>query len=63
MILAEPIAVAIVVAKALDELHVPYLVGGSLASSTHGIPRATQDIDLVVQLTGSRVDALVARLD
>lgn len=63
MTLVTPIAVAVQVARALDELEIPYLVGGSLASSTHGIPRATQDIDLVVRLTGNRVDALVARLE
>ena len=31
---------------------VPYHVGGSYASSIHGVPRQTQDIDLVVNLNG-----------
>ncbi len=41
----------------------PYLVGGSLASSLHGIPRTTADGDAVVDLAPSRIDALVAALE
>ncbi len=33
-------------AAALERLNVPYQVGGSIASSVHGMPRATLDIDL-----------------
>jgi hypothetical protein len=43
MLLAEPIQVNQLIAKVFDRLQIPYLVGGSLASSLHGIPRATQD--------------------
>jgi hypothetical protein len=35
------------VAAAFERLGIPYLIGGSLASSLHGIPRATQDVDFV----------------
>ena len=35
---------------ALDSLSIRYAAGGSLASSVHGVPRATVDIDLVVDL-------------
>lgn len=42
--------VTLTVAEALDELDVPYVVGGSLASSFHGIPRATIDADVVAAL-------------
>ena len=35
----------------LDQLNLPYVVGGSFASSTFGIPRSTLDVDLVVDLT------------
>ena len=34
----------------LDALEIPYCVGGSLASSVHGIPRATMDGDVVAAL-------------
>ena len=34
----------------LEQLGVRHLIGGSLASSVHGIPRAIQDVDLVADL-------------
>lgn len=47
---------------ALERLSVPYAVGGSLASSIHGVPRATVDVDLVVQLPASRIGAFSEQL-
>lgn len=58
----EPIAVTLRVAAELDRLGVEYLVGGSLASSVHGMPRTTQDVDLVARIAGRHVDALVTAL-
>lgn len=46
----------------LDRLRIPYVLGGSLASSLVGEPRATADIDLAVALTHDDVDRLVAAL-
>jgi hypothetical protein len=48
--------------EALDRLEVPYEVGGSVASSAHGTPRTTLDIDLVVDLRSDQIDAFVAEL-
>jgi len=42
--------------EVLDLLEIEYLVGGSLASSAHGIPRATRDVDFIVQLHANHVD-------
>jgi hypothetical protein len=50
VILAKPIAVALTLTGVLDKLGIRYVVGGSLASSMHGIPRSTQDLDLLVEL-------------
>lgn len=50
------------VAKALDIAGATYFVGGSLASSLQGIPRSTQDVDLVADLAISRVGAFVEAL-
>ena len=47
---------------ALDRLEILYAVGGSLASSVHGIPRATVDVDLVVDLPDSKIGPLVEDL-
>jgi hypothetical protein len=63
MTLAEPIAVTLEVTSSLEELGVRYLVGGSLASSLHGIPRSTQDTDLLVELPGKLVDELASLLE
>ncbi len=59
MSLAEPIAVTLELVSGLEGLGLDYVVGGSVASSLHGIPRATQDIDIVVVLWGKDVDGFV----
>lgn len=33
---------------ALDAANIPYFVSGSFASSAHGVPRSTNDIDIVI---------------
>ena len=48
--------------EALHGLRIPYMVGGSLATSIHGIPRSTNDIDLVVDLQPPQVEPLIAEL-
>ena len=58
----EALRVLIQVVEALEELGLKYHVGGSYASSVHGVPRQTQDIDLVVNLPMSLVDKLVRSL-
>jgi len=58
--LSEPILVLARLARIFDALGIRYLVGGSLASSLYGIPRATQDVDLVADLELSHVGDLTA---
>ena len=60
--LAPPLLVVVKVAEALEGLRVPYLVGGSLASSTYGLPRATQDVDVVADLRQQHVADLLDAL-
>ena len=48
--LTEPIAVTLLVVDALDDLDVPYFIGGSLATAVHGVARATMDVDNVAQI-------------
>ncbi len=43
----------------LDEIGVPYAVVGSVASSLYGEPRATNDVDLVIQLETADAAKLV----
>lgn len=51
------------VVDALDALGVGFHIGGSVASSLHGVARATIDIDLVADLTLEHVHPLVASLE
>jgi hypothetical protein len=54
--------VAFSVARAFDQVGAPYFLGGSLASSLHGEPRSTNDIDFVADLRASQVARLAAAL-
>ncbi len=56
----EALRVILEVVRVLEDLRVPYAVGGSLASSLHGIPRSTQDGDLVADLRVEHVQLFVA---
>ncbi len=59
MVLEEPFDVTLRVAATLERLGIEYLVGGSVASSVHGVPRATNDVDMVARIAGRHVAELV----
>lgn len=59
---AEPLAVTLAVIDILDALHVPYLIGGSLASGIYGMIRSTLDADIVADLQVEHVAPLVSAL-
>jgi hypothetical protein len=48
--------------RRLEELHIPYMVAGSFASSHHGLPRATNDADVVIDPSPDALERLVASL-
>ncbi len=50
------------VASVLDDLEIPYALGGSVASSFFGEPRATADIDVAVQMDSRSGEAFLARV-
>jgi hypothetical protein len=58
----DPIAVALRVAAAIELAGGAYFLGGSLASSLQGEPRATNDIDIVIELSAGRIGQLIAAL-
>ncbi len=60
--LPEALQVALRVIDALEAMGIQYHLGGSYASSIHGIPRQTQDVDLVVDVTPDSASALAQRL-
>lgn len=47
------------VTAALDANAIPYMLTGSVASSMYGIPRATNDIDIVISPTRDRLLSVV----
>lgn len=59
----ETLLVAHSVGAALESLGADWYVGGSVASSIHGIPRATQDADVVATLRPGQGRKLAALLN
>lgn len=59
MTLADLLVLAV---HALEGEGIPYMLTGSLASSFHGEPRATRDIDFVIDPDGAGLERLVDRL-
>ena len=47
----------------LDAFEIPYLIGGSFASSAHGLSRATQDADLLVDIRKEHVERFVQAIE
>ena len=60
--LSEPLVVVAKLGQLFEDLKIPYIVGGSVASSLYGIPRATQDVDLVADIKRSHVAAITSAL-
>jgi hypothetical protein len=50
------------ITAALDQAGIPYMLTGSFASAHYGIPRSTQDIDLVIEATAPRLRAFIQNL-
>ncbi len=46
------------VTSALDQLSIPYYIGGSIASSVYGIARATMDVDLIADIKIENISSL-----
>ncbi len=59
----EPIRIVHKVISAFDQLDIPYLVGGSLASAVHGLIRSTLDADLIAEVKPDQVLSLCGLLE
>ena len=46
----------------LEGLNIPYAIGGSFASSVHGVARPTQDLDFIAAIQPAHADAIAAAL-
>jgi hypothetical protein len=59
LVIADPIELARKIADILLPLNIPYVVGGSVASSLLGENRSTQDLDLVIDLEARTAQRLI----
>jgi hypothetical protein len=48
------------VLQAPEKLNVPYVIIGAFAGTSHGVTRTTLDIDIVVDLSETHIQALAA---
>jgi hypothetical protein len=60
---ADPLQATVAAADALEAIGIRYAVGGSLASSVHGMPRSTRDVDLLAEVRPGDADRLAAVLE
>ena len=59
----EPIEVTLKVTGVLEALGIPYIIGGSLASTLYGMLRTTQDSDIITEMRLEHVQPFVAALE
>lgn len=59
---AEAIRITLLVSRALEALGIPHAIVGSLASSLHGIPRSTNDADIVASMRPEQASPLAQAL-
>lgn len=62
MIDSEALQVTLTVTNLLDDLGIPYVIGGSMASIIHGMLRTTMDVDIVADMQLAHVDSFVTGL-
>jgi hypothetical protein len=58
----EPVEVTLKVTNVFENLGVPYLIGGSLASTLYGMVRTTQDSDIVAEMHREHLPQFVVAL-
>jgi hypothetical protein len=58
----EATRLTLLVTQTLERLGIPYAVGGSLASSLHGVMRSTLDVDIVADMQSDHIQSLVEAL-
>jgi hypothetical protein len=58
----EPVEVTLKVTAVFELLSVPYLIGGSLASTLHGMVRTTQNADIIAEMRLEHLNPFVSAL-
>ena len=60
--LGDAIRLTLLVTDVFEQMKIPYAIGGSFASSLHGVMRATMDVDIVADLQLEHIQQFVAML-
>jgi hypothetical protein len=60
--LPEPIAVTVLVTQVFEKLRIPYMIGGSLASTIYGMVRTTQDADIIAEMNIQHIKPFIMAL-
>ncbi len=60
---ADPVVVALSIARELERLAIPYVIGGLVASTLYGEPRATLDVNFAIRLESAQADELADALE
>lgn len=50
------------IVTSLEQAEIPYMVSGSISSTFYGRPRSTQDVDIVIEASIQKLQALVTDL-
>jgi len=58
----EATRITLLVTQTLERIGIPYAVGGSFASSLHGVMRSTLDVDIVADMRLEHIPLLVSAL-
>ncbi len=61
--LTEAFQIAKTITEVFDQLGIAYFIGGSFASTIHGLPRATRDVDFIAAIKAEHVEPFVAALE
>ena len=60
---ANPLEIALLATRTMERLGIAYVIVGSTASTLHGEPRTTLDVDLTVRMRTSDVEPLCRELE
>jgi hypothetical protein len=50
------------IVPAMQRANVPFMIAGSFASAAHGLPRSTQDLDIVIDPSPEALESLLSQL-
>lgn len=58
----DALRMTLLVTDVFEKMRIPYAVGGSIASSVHGIMRSTMDVDIVADMRLEHISAFIEAL-